>query len=63
MEKGLQDILPITIFSQGGTLFMTILLITAGLIALSAFLNLFSPKPLYQRSSTTIIVTSNFFFI
>jgi len=63
MEKGLQDILPITIFSQGGTFFMTILLITAGLIALSAFLNLFSPKPLYQRSSTTIIVTSNFFFI
>jgi len=63
MEKGLQNILPITTFSQGGTFFMTILLITAGLIALSAFLNLFSPKPLYQRLSTTIIVTSNFFFI
>ena len=63
MENILQGLLPITIFSEGGSFFMTILLLSAGIIALSAFLNLYSPRPLYQRSSTIILAAINFFFI
>ena len=62
MENILQGLLPITIFSEGGSFFMTILLLSAGIIALSAFLNLYSPRPLYQRSSTIILAAINFFF-
>ena len=63
MARGLQGMLPIKIFSQGGSFFMTILLISAGLIALSAFINLYSPKPLYQRTSTAILAAINLLFI
>jgi ABC-type transport system involved in cytochrome c biogenesis permease subunit len=63
MELGVQGVLPITIFSQGGSLVMLILLIAAGTIALSAFLNLCSPEPLHQRTSTYILAVTLFFFI
>ena len=63
MDTGLQGILPITLFSQGGVVFMTILLIAAAVIALSAALNLCSSKPLYQNSSTVILAAGNLFFV
>jgi len=63
METGLQGILPINIFSQVGSICMAVLLILAGAAALSAFLNLCSSKPVWQRSSTTILVLINVFFI
>ncbi len=55
--------LPITIFSQGGSFFMALLLISAVLITLSAFLNLYSQKPQYQLESSIILVAVNFFFM
>ena len=63
MESGLQGMLPITIFSQGGSFLLTMLLVSAGIITLSAFLNLYSPKPLYQRASTFILAANGFFFM
>jgi ABC-type transport system involved in cytochrome c biogenesis permease subunit len=62
METGLQGILPIKLFSQVGSVFMIVLLIFAGSIALSAVLNLFSSKPVFQRSSTAMLVAINLFF-
>jgi len=63
MESSLQGMLPITIFSQGGSFFMVLLLISAVLIALSAFLNLYSQKPRYQRESSIILIAVNFIFM
>ena len=62
MESGLQGILPITIFSQGGSFLMAMLLAAAAVIALSAFFNLYSPKPRYQMPSTIILAAIAFLF-
>jgi hypothetical protein len=60
METGLQGILPITIFSQAGSILMAILLISAGFVTLSAVINLFSPKPLFQKTSSTLLIYAGF---
>ena len=54
--------LPFTLFSQGGSILLTLLLIAAGIISLSAALNLSSPIPRYQRSSTFLLVAINLLF-
>jgi len=63
MTPELQGILPFTLFSQGGNVVITLLMIAAGIIVLSAVLNIYSTKPLYQRFSTFIISTIVFIFI
>jgi hypothetical protein len=63
MEGDLLGMLPITIFSKGGTYFMTVLLVSAITLAFSALLNLCSSKPLHQRASTSILASMIFFFI
>ncbi len=63
MESGLSGWLPITIFSQGGSFVMAVLLISAVIITFLALLNLYSPKPLYQRASAIVLAAINFFFL
>jgi ABC-type transport system involved in cytochrome c biogenesis permease subunit len=63
METVIQDVMPFTTFSQGGSILLTILLTFAGILAVSAILNLFSSTPLYQRYSTVLLVTINIFFV
>ena len=63
METGLKGILPIHIFSQVGYVCMTVLLILAGAMLLAAALNLASPKPVFQRSSTTVLAAINIVFV
>lgn len=63
MERGQLGMLPITIFSQGGSFILAVLLLGAAVIALAAFLNLCSTKALYQRTSTAILTAVIFVFI
>ena len=49
------NMLPLTLFSQGGNAVMAVLLIAAGILAVTGLLNLCSAKPLYQRFSTAIL--------
>ena len=63
MESGLQGLLPITIFSQGGSFVMAVLLISAVIITFFALFNLYSSKPLYQRASAIVLAAINFFFL
>jgi ABC-type transport system involved in cytochrome c biogenesis permease subunit len=63
MESALQNLLPITLFSQGGTFFMTMLLVLSTLIALAALANLCSADPLPQRPATIILAAITIFFV
>ena len=63
MARELQGLLPMTIFSQGGSFIMVILLIGAGIITFAAFLNLCNSKPLYQRAATIILTAMIFVLI
>ena len=63
METGLQGMMPFTLFSLGGNVLITILLILSVIISLSGVLNLCSSSPRYQRSSTVILVAINLFFV
>jgi len=62
MEKVLPGMLPVTTFSQSGTVLLTVLLIAAGIISLSAVLNLASSSPRHQWSSTVLLVVINLLF-
>jgi len=55
--------LPITIFSKGGSVLLIILLILSAVLTLSAIMNLSSRKPVWQGLSTGILVSINLFFI
>ena len=63
MEPGLQGMLPITIFSKGGSVLLIILLILSAVLTLSAIMNLCSRKPVWQGVSTGILISLNLFFI
>jgi hypothetical protein len=55
--------IPFTVFSQGGSLLLLILLALAGILTISALFNLCSRTPLYQRYSTALLVVINICFV
>jgi ABC-type transport system involved in cytochrome c biogenesis permease subunit len=63
MESGLQGLLPITLFSQVGSFIMMLLLIAAAVLTVSAFANLSSSTPHYQRKSSAVLAAINLFFM
>jgi ABC-type transport system involved in cytochrome c biogenesis permease subunit len=63
METGLPDLLPIQVFSQGGGVLLTALLVLSGFIAVSASVNLCSRKPVWQGASGVLLATINLLFI
>ncbi len=63
MASDLQGMLPITIFSRGGSFCMNLLMGLAAVIALAAFVNLYSAKPQYQRGTSIILAAIIFFFM
>ncbi len=63
MDTGLHAILPVTVFSQVGSVVMLVLLGTAVILAVSAILNLYSPAPVFQKPSTFLLAATTLFFI
>lgn len=63
MEPVFQGLLPFAIFSQAGNVILLLLLLSAGGLALSAVLNLWSQAPRYQKPATTLLVIINLLFV
>jgi hypothetical protein len=63
MDSGLSGLLPIKLFSQGGGILLDALLILSGIIAVSACVNLYGRKPVWQKSTGGLLVLLNLSFI
>lgn len=63
MQIELQSLIPVATFSKGGNVFLTLLLIISVVVALSAVVNLFSRRPVWQKFTTGTIIAITLLFI
>ncbi len=59
----MDPILPITIFSLAGSCLMAALLVIAGIIGISGFINLLRSEPVWQRAGSVLLVVINVVFV
>ncbi|MFC1826419.1 cytochrome c biogenesis protein CcsA [Thermodesulfobacteriota bacterium] len=63
MQTELLSLIPVLTFSKGGNVLLAAILILSLVAALSGVVNFFSRIPVWQKSTTGIIIAINFLFI
>jgi cytochrome c biogenesis factor len=63
MQPELQSIIPVAAFMKGGNFLLVLLLILAVMVGVSALVNLWSSKPVWQKSTTGMLTAISIFFV
>ena len=63
MQTDIQSLIPVATFSKAGNVFLAVLLVVSFVVALSAVVNIYSRKPVWQNPTTGMIIAITFLFI